>query len=215
MDKNLKTYITKYDRWLKEKLISHSSKVIPVNESLDGIKHMIPSVQAIDILEKAHLITLAECICRQRYKRCDKPLEVCFILDETGEKWIEKGLSKKIDLAFAKTILKQANEHGLVHLTLFKPDHKVFALCSCCSCCCHDLQLVLAYGKDYLLLKSDYIAHDEPALCQDCGQCIQRCQFFARQLKDNQVSYDPEKCVGCGLCITSCPENAITLGLRT
>lgn len=58
MDKNLKSYVIKYNRWLVEKLISHSSQVIPVNESLDGIKHMIPSVQAVDILKQAQLITL-------------------------------------------------------------------------------------------------------------------------------------------------------------
>ncbi len=214
MDNNLKSYIDKYDRWLDEKSISYSSKVVPVNESIEEIKQVIPSKQAIDILKQARVITLAECICRKRYKRCDKPLEVCFVLDEAGEKWIEKGISKQVTLTEARQVLKEANKTGLIHLSLFQPDHKLFALCSCCSCCCHDLQLVLSYGKEYLMLKSDYIATDDTDLCQDCGQCVDRCQFNARRLEENALVYDPKKCSGCGLCITTCPEGAINMQIR-
>ena len=128
MDANLKGYINKYDKWLEQDLISHSSKVIPIKESLDNVKHIIPSQQAMRILKEARLISLAKCVCRQRYKNCDRPLEVCFVLNESGEKWIEKKLSREIDFKEAKIILKQANQTGLVHLTLYKPDHEVFAL---------------------------------------------------------------------------------------
>ena len=211
MDANLKGYITKYDKWLEQDLISYSSKIIPIGESLDNVKHIIPSQQAMQILKKARLITIAKCVCRQRYKNCDKPLEVCFILNESGEKWIEKGLSRKIDLDEAKTILKQTNQAGLVHLTLYKPDHEVFALCSCCSCCCHDLQLVMKYGKEYILTKSDYIAQDDPDKCIQCGQCAERCEFNARKYEDMEMAYNPELCYGCGLCITTCPEKAIVM----
>jgi len=141
-------------------------------------------------------------------------LEVCFILNETGGKWIEKGLSKKVHFNEAITILKQANLKGLVHLTLFKPDHEIFALCSCCSCCCHDLQLVLKYGKEYILLKSDYIAQDDPDKCIHCGECIDRCEFNARKYEDTEMVYDPKRCYGCGLCITTCPEKAIFLNQK-
>jgi len=211
MDENLKGYINKYDKWLEQGLISSSSKVIPVTESLDNVKHIIPSQQALEILNQARLITLARCTCRQKYNHCDKPLEVCFVLNETGEKWIEKGLSRSIDLAEAQTILKQANRHGLVHLTLFKPDHEVFALCSCCSCCCHDLQLVLTYGKNYIMTRSDYLAKDDTDTCIHCSQCVDRCEFGARTREDTKMRYDPDRCYGCGLCITTCPENAICL----
>lgn len=124
---------------------------------------------------------------------------------------MEKGFSKKINLDEAKTILKQANQNGLIHLTLYKPDHEVFALCSCCSCCCHDLQLVLRYGKEYILTKSDYIAQDDSDKCIQCGQCADRCEFNARKYNDQELTYDPELCYGCGLCITTCPENAIIM----
>ena len=84
MDTNLEGYINKYDKWLEQDLISYSSKVIPIKESMDNVKHIIPSQQAMQILKKARLITIAKCICRQRYKNCDKPLEVCFILTKSN-----------------------------------------------------------------------------------------------------------------------------------
>lgn len=214
MDTYLEGYINKYDKWLKKDLITYSSRVIPIGESLDNVKHIIPSQQAIEILKDARLITLAECVCRKRYKNCDKPLEVCFVLNETGKTWHTKGLSKKIDLDEAKTILKQANHTGLVHMTLYKPDHEIFALCSCCSCCCHDLQLVMTYGKDYILTASDYIARDDKNLCIHCGECVDRCEFNAREYENNEMVYTSGQCYGCGLCITTCPEKAIDLIIK-
>lgn len=214
MDKHLKSYIDKYDRWLKEKTISHSSRVIPIKESIEEVQQVIPSEQALDILKKAELITLAECDCRKRYKRCDKPLEVCFILDDAGQKWIQKKLSRKIDIQTAEKILEQANKSGLVHMTLYQPDHKVFALCSCCSCCCHDLQLVLDHGKSYIMLKSDFIAEDDIELCQSCGECVERCEFRARSFKDHTLLYNADLCTGCGLCMTTCDFGAIRMTPR-
>ncbi len=211
MDAYLKGFIDKYDKWLAQDLISYSSKVIPVKASIKNIKHIIPSLQAEQILRDAGLITLAKCVCRQRYKNCDKPLEVCFVLNETGEKWIEKGLSRKVALDEAETALEKARQTGLVHMTLYKPDHEIFALCSCCACCCHDLQLVTTYGKEYILSKSDYKAEDDQENCIHCGECVKRCEFNARKYNRGQMSYDPALCYGCGLCITTCPENAIVL----
>jgi NAD-dependent dihydropyrimidine dehydrogenase PreA subunit len=214
MDTNLTTYINKYDKWLDEKTISHSSRVIPVKESLENVKHVLPTNQAEQILSEADCITLADCTCRRKYQNCDNPLEVCFVLNRSGEQWIEKGLSRKVSLDQARETLKQANRSGLVHMTLYKPDHEVFALCSCCACCCHDLQLVLSYGKRYILMHADFIAVDDPDLCLHCGACVDRCQFDARKITDDTLIYQQDLCYGCGLCITTCPAGAIQMALR-
>lgn len=211
MDANLTKYINKYDRWLEEKTITVSSRVIPVNESIRDERHILPSAQALEILRQARLITLAECTCRKRYRNCDKPLEVCFILNETGEKWMADGRSRPVSLETAETILKEANKHGLVHMTLYQPDHEIFAFCSCCACCCHDLQLVLTYGKDYIISRSDYTVLDDPDRCTACGICVERCEFGARTVSDDGVCLDPDRCYGCGLCVTTCPEDAIKM----
>jgi len=214
MDEWLKKYIDKYDKLISEKKISFSSKVIPVNKSLQHVQHILPSAQVEEILKGAELITLAKCICRLKYKNCDKPLEVCFVLNDVGKKWIADGYSKKVTIDEALEAIKRANENGLVHLSLYMPDHELFALCSCCPCCCHDLQLLLSYGKDYITVKSDYVAVDDPEHCSDCGICIDRCAFKARDFENEKLVYDQDKCYGCGLCVTTCPEDSISLRER-
>ncbi len=211
MDSYLKSLIDKYDDWIKKDLIEHSSKIIPIEKSIKGQKHILPQVQVDKILQDAAMIVLAECTCRKRYKKCDKPLEVCFIFNNSAQKWLDKGKGKKIGLTEAREVLKQADKAGLVHMTLYKPDHEIFALCSCCSCCCHDLQLVLFWGKSYITAKSDYIAQDDENSCIHCGECSHRCPFDARTFDKSVMCYTPDACYGCGLCITTCPEKAISL----
>lgn len=214
MDDWLKKYMDKYDRLIAEQKISYSSKVIPVNESLQQVQYILPSAQVEEILRGAELITLAKCICRMQYKKCEKPLEVCFILNAVGKKWIAEGFSREVTLDTALEVITLANKNGLIHLSLYMPDHEVFALCSCCSCCCHDLQLLLAYDKHYVTVKSDYLAVDDPKRCSHCGLCVDRCAFKARTLEMEKLVYDQEKCYGCGLCLTTCPEGSIGLQKR-
>ena len=211
MDEFLSKYITKYDRWLADKTISFSSKVIPVGESLTATKQVLPSQQAEKIIEDARLIALARCLCRTRYNNCDKPRHVCLILNESGEKWIAQGKAEEISLGRAKEALKTAEQTGLVHMTLHMPDHEIFAFCSCCTCCCHDLQLVVKYGKDYILENGDYTATGVPEDCTDCGACTDRCMFGARLLEEGALQYNADRCVGCGLCVSACPTGEIKM----
>lgn len=210
-DSFLKKYSDKYDTWFEQDLIDYSSKVIPIQEALVAEQQILPNCQALEVLTKAEKIALAKCTCRDRYKHCDKPLEVCFILNETADAWIEKNKARPINLDEAREILKLVNQSGLVHMTLFKPNRKIFAFCSCCPCCCHDLQLLLKWGKSQLTARSDYIAQDDSERCVSCGECIDRCPFEARAFNDQEIIYSPEHCYGCGLCVTTCPEEAIQL----
>ncbi len=213
MDSYLQGLIDKYNKWINKDLIEFSSKVVPVGESIDNIKHVIPSQQAMEILKNAKIVAHGNCICRTKYKNCDRPLDVCFTLNGSAERWIKEGRAKKIEIKDAKSILKRANQAGLVHMSLFQPDHEIFALCSCCPCCCHDLQLLMRFGKEYVTTKSDYIAKDDKDICINCGECEDRCGFSARVFENNEMHYEPNKCYGCGLCITTCPENAIKMVL--
>ena len=48
----------------------------------------------------------------------------------------------------------------------------------------------------------------------DCGLCVDRCQFGARELVHGSLSIDQDPCFGSGLCVSSCPTYAITLVAR-
>jgi MinD superfamily P-loop ATPase len=131
-----------------------------------------------------------------------------------SKKWLEDGYAREVTLDEALEVITLANKNGLVHLTLHMPDHELFALCSCCSCYCHDLQLLLSHGKDYITVKSDYVARDDPEKCSDCGLCMDRCGFKARYFENEKMVFDQDRCCGCGLCLTTCPEESISLRRR-
>jgi len=201
----------KYDGWITDGRISFSSKIIPVNESLSAQQWVLPTAKVEKIVGDASFIALAKCICRSHYHKCDRPLEVCLVLNKAGEQFVGKGKARQISLPEAIDVLRKANEEGLVHLSLYQPDHEIIALCSCCSCCCHDLQLILKHNRSDLVMRSEYVSVTDPDLCIHCGNCASRCVFGARTFENNQMQYNQKACLGCGLCVTPCPVQATAM----
>ncbi len=213
-DPFLEKRIIRYDKWLKKGKISASSKVIPVSESLSGQQWVLPTEQVKEILGNAESVAVQNCACRSHYNRCDKPLEVCFLLNSVGDKFVSSGKARYVSSAEISEILKKANENGLVHLALYMPDHEIFALCSCCSCCCHELQIVRLTERKELMVRSEYIAVTDFEICVHCGECVDRCFFKARIYDGKEMGYNPQACLGCGLCVEICPADATTMVLR-
>ena len=214
VDSFLAKFINKYDEWLDKGQISFSSRVIPVEESFKAKQWVIPTEQVVELLRGAKSIALTNCACRTNYKRCDNPLEVCLILNEVGDQRVKAGKARHIPFVDAIDVLRNANEKGLIHLSLYMPNHELFALCSCCPCCCHDLQLVQQHGREDLMIHSEYIAITSLDDCTHCGECVDRCGFSARSIEDDIMKYDADECLGCGLCVTSCPSEATSMELR-
>ncbi len=210
-DAFLEDRLSCYDMWLREDLIQVSSRVVPVNESLKATQWVLPTEQALEILRNSRSFALTQCLCRSHYKRCSNPLDVCLMLNDVADKYVKDSIAQNISLEEAKAVLSQANARGLVHLTLYNPDHNVYALCSCCSCCCHDLQLLKSYRREDLIARSDYVARTDPTKCTDCGICIERCVFEARIWDNDRLKCSSDKCYGCGLCVTTCPVDAIVM----
>ncbi|MCP4671850.1 MAG: 4Fe-4S dicluster domain-containing protein [Desulfobacula sp.] len=210
MDSYLTKYSNRYDRWLREGKIAYTSRVIPIEKSLEAKQWVIPTQQAISILTQADSFALTECACRINYQ-CDKPREVCFLLNQVADKAVEKNKARRVDKNEALQVLHSAGEAGLVHMSLYRPGQEVFALCNCCSCCCHDLQLLIKYKRTELVVHSEFMAATDETLCTDCGLCTKSCPFNARDLTDKGLAFDPERCYGCGVCIPMCPERAIEM----
>ena len=215
MDSFLAERLEKYNDWLEKGKIDYSSKVIPASDSLTRTQWVLPSQQVIELLKTEQVIGLADCVCRSHYNNCGSPKTVCLLLGKCGEKAIAAGHARRVNLQEAAEVLEIADKHGLVHLSLYRPDHRLYALCSCCACCCHDLRLLLEYDQKRLVVHSDYIATVDENLCTHCGICVQRCVFEARFEEQNRIGFRPDDCFGCGLCETTCPENAITMVLRS
>lgn len=214
MDSFLQKYLDRFEAWSKEGSISHSSRVIPVGTSHDPKQWILPSEQALEILRHARVIGLQNCVCRQHYSHCSNPTEVCLVLDTVAETLIGKEIAREITQNEASEVLRKADIHGLVHLSLYMPDHQVFALCSCCSCCCHDLHLVREHHHREMIAHADYIAVTNSQECTKCMLCVGRCVFNARINDDGEMKYDPAECLGCGLCVSVCCPGATVMERR-
>lgn len=169
----------------------------------------------MEILKNSKSFAITNCGCRTKYKNCDNPIETCFYLDDAADKLVRREKARYISLEEATKKLTLANQHGLIHLTIYHPKHKIKALCSCCECCCHDLQIMRNFKRPDYISHSDYIAELDKSSCINCGLCVQRCIFNALSTEETIVTYNSIKCYECGLCTTTCPTNSITLKHRT
>ncbi|MHA1603813.1 MAG: hypothetical protein ACTSWF_04085 [Candidatus Freyarchaeota archaeon] len=129
--------------------------MIAIEKAMPTTQHVLPTQQAIEHLKKAELCALTRCGCRVAFGNCDNPLDTYLILDEEAEHLIARGLAKEITLEEAERTLEIADKAGLVHLTLYLPGQRVYAVCSCCPCCCNELQALLNYGKTFFVAESD------------------------------------------------------------
>jgi NAD-dependent dihydropyrimidine dehydrogenase PreA subunit len=213
-----KEYVDKiearYGKLIAEGKMTRSSKVVPINRSLKPKQWVLPSSQALEILKASDAVALASCLCRELAGRCDAPREVCFHLGGFARKTVERNEGRFVSMEEAEEVLRLAERSGLVHLTLFDPERKVFALCSCCECCCHDFHLLKNRGRVDLVAHSEFIAATDLMLCADCGECVPLCHFGARKMAEGRLVYDKETCYGCGLCVPACPVGATVMKPR-
>lgn len=188
-DKYLEERLAKFDKWIQEGKIPSSSKVIPLQESLSGLQWVLPTQQVVQLLRNLRVLALADCDCRVRYNHCDNPREICILTNDTADRWVAEGKARYIGIEEAQERLKLAHEYGLVHLTFYNPEQYIYALCSCCECCCHDLQFLKKYQRPDLIAHADYVAAVDTGACVSCGTCVRRCIFGAQEEDDGAVIF--------------------------
>ncbi len=183
---------------LEKEIVSAMTAVtVPVNMRLEGQQRILDLSEMKKILRDAKLVSLGECGCRKQLKKCDAPLDVCISLDKEAEDTINKGLGKEANLKQALEALERSHEAGLVHIAYtFKGNEKPNVICSCCSCCCHSMSALVRFGIPEAVVSSKYVAVNNPETCINCGTCVERCQFRARQLKKGKLLYNKARCFG-------------------
>ncbi len=208
------------DEWTREELMRDyvaemTPVTVPVNITIHGQQTILDLTSVETILRTAEVIALEDCGCRIKLQKCGAPVDVCLSLDERAREAMKQG-ARRISLAQALVTLKRSHEAGLVHLAFtWKGKEKPEVICSCCSCCCHSLSALVRFGIPDHVVASEYVAQQNYYTCSNCGTCVQRCQFHARQLNsDNKLVFNPDRCFGCGLCITTCSTKSITLVRR-
>jgi Pyruvate/2-oxoacid:ferredoxin oxidoreductase delta subunit len=191
---------------------------IPVNIEL-GAQHRVYDFSEVkDILRSSQRYAVQECGCKRRHDNCDSPRDICLAVNQYADEVLNQNntTSKEINFAEALDVIRRSHEAGLVPMAyVMKGDDVPFLICNCCPCCCHTLGSLVRKGLHTEILTSKFIAEDDDNLCNDCGECVERCVFQAREIFDGNLHYDSHKCFGCGLCVSICPTGAIHLTPRS
>jgi electron transport complex protein RnfB len=188
-------------------------RTIPVGESIDQQTEVMAYEQAEAMVRAEKVFAVANCICRQELRLlgegCDKPLESCMSFGVAAKHALHTGRARAISQEEALTILRKAEEAGLV-LQPANARHPLF-ICTCCGCCCGVLRSMKLHPKPASIVSSAFVAALNAETCAGCGTCETRCQMEAVYLEDGQAALDLDRCIGCGLCVTTCSTGSLSL----
>jgi Pyruvate/2-oxoacid:ferredoxin oxidoreductase delta subunit len=206
--------------WTREHLEKHyvgkmKAVTLPVNVTISGKQRILDMSELEEILRSAKVISQGDCYCRKKMRNCIEPMDGCLCLDDEAIVEIERYDGKEITVDEALESMKRTHDAGLVHMAyVYEGKDKPDVICSCCRCCCHSLSAALRFGYSDHVFFSKMVANQDPELCEDCGDCVDRCQFQARFIEDDRLQFQQDKCAGCGVCLTQCPTEAITMVKR-
>jgi electron transport complex protein RnfB len=201
-----------HDLWQKAPQI----RTIPVGESIDPQLEVMQYERAEELVRSQHTFSVAPCICRQEKQiagdGCDKPLMTCLGFGIAAEYYIRNGWGQAISQEEALSLLKRAEEVGLV----LQPGNAKEAafICMCCGCCCGILRALKLHPKPASIVSSSFQATLNLEACDGCGTCATRCQMEAIYLDDGKARLDLDRCIGCGLCVSTCPTEALSLARK-
>jgi len=218
LDKELAEMV---DQYHKEEFSHNFHKIggmflrtVPVHKSVPVTHHVAMYDDAVEILKRQERIVVAECICRKKQKvlgsGCEKRVEACFMFGSMEQLYIDRGMGRQIDLDEAASILKEAQESGLV--TQPGTAQNPAGMCNCCGDCCGVLISIKEHPRPAELVCSNYFAMVDRELCAGCETCLERCQMEAIDMdEDNIAVVNRDRCIGCGLCVISCSTEAMRL----
>ena len=195
-------------------------KVIPLNVNLDTETKFLPSQEILALLSRSKVTGISNCYCRETQRKhsgtpnCDHPIKTCIHIGfgkSLREIPYKSENLEKVSKSEIKQLLEESDKRGLVHQIIYFPNPLFYYIvCNCCPCCCVIMNKFLKSGSPQII-KSDFIAFTDISKCTNCGICEQRCNFGARKLVNDKLSFFKDFCFGCGMCVSECPKEAIIL----
>jgi Pyruvate/2-oxoacid:ferredoxin oxidoreductase delta subunit len=190
-------------------------KVIPINRVIKPELEIYPYEQAEEIINRAKSWGVRECICKKQQdllgNKCQYPAKICLNFSSRENTFENHRLTTAITKEQALEYLRKAEESGLVHCSMnIQTGHEY--ICNCCTCCCGVLRALTKREQPHAFVKSNFIIAVDEDLCGSCATCLDRCQFDALTLNEDDIcEVDINRCVGCGVCAIKCPEDALAL----
>ena len=196
-------------------------RIIPVEQSLDAVEEIILPSQTVEaIINKFDDIAVGHCFCRQRRSllgdacKTNAPVLNCFSFGKSARHTSAQGFARKVSREEALTILKEAEQAGLIHKA-FHPGSRESSpetsICNCCKDCCDTLR-IWRDGTLPMINSTNTLSVIDVDACTGCGTCLEWCPTDAIALNEDGVAQRDERaCLGCGVCARFCPESAISL----
>lgn len=196
-------------------------RYIPIREAVEGPFQAVYPYEAMEVvIRRARTIAVAHCSCRMTARllgkaACDHPLEVCMKYDELAEYVIERELARQITAEEALSIIRLAEESGLVHM-VDNSQEGIKHTCNCCEHACWNVGPIARrrLARDDIMATYFLRSTDEEA-CIGCGACVEVCPVHALVMGEQLPTVDEAVCIGCGLCANHCPNAAARLKRRT
>jgi ferredoxin len=195
-------------------------RVLPVEETVRPSNRVLDIDSARKIYQKAELITAVPCVCRTQARAngrgmdCPAPeRSVCMQTNAYAERIRERELSEVLTREEALSRLGDAEDAGLVHFVVnVVSEDNSYINCNCCSCCCLGI-ILINNGYPGIFAPSRFRIRMDEENCVGCGECVDRCLFFAISLEEGEETalINLDKCYGCGNCVTACPNDALSL----
>jgi electron transport complex protein RnfB len=159
---------------------------------------------------------IANCLCRQLKDMQGSPCrysdlrETCLqIGTDHARQYVEMGIAHYISKEEAFDLLEKFQQAGFI----LQPENSLHpeTICCCCGDCCLPLTMIARSPRPAALYASNYFVEVDPALCNGCGVCVERCQLGARALEEGISVVNLDRCIGCGNCVVTCEQDATRL----
>jgi Na+-translocating ferredoxin:NAD+ oxidoreductase subunit B len=186
-------------------------RVIPIDKKIKIGAKILPYEDVYEMIDKAEVMGVSNCACREFEQNCDSPREGCMLFGATCTYMVERGFGRYLSKDEMVLKLKEFDGMGLVRQVNNTSD-RLEIVCHCCSCCCGFLSAMKNFNNPRAFTRSAFLPVRDIDKCVGCGVCAnKRCPMNAIEMKDRLPFLNAEKCIGCGLCSTGCENGAIVM----
>jgi ferredoxin len=191
---------------------------IPVQKVVEQHNHVVSADLISEMIRHHEDLAVANvCQCRQSLrfmgKTCKRatPEDGCLIFGSFAKETIRVGDGRRVSREEMRNIVEDRWRKNLVLLTGNVAPHSPNAICTCCECCCHLLEVVNDYDGKHMIANPHYVARVDEQACTSCMKCKKACNTGAHELVAKKHVVHQDRCIGCGLCVTACQEGVVTM----
>ena len=171
-------------------------RVIPIEQAIDGESRRASYEELSKHIEEHNLFSVSNCSCRTvreiMGEGCGHLKEdMCIQMGHAAEYYIRTGRGRKVEKDEVYSILRKAEENGLMHeIPNLDGEGKTHAICNCCGCGCLSMRTAEMFlNAD--MVRSNYVSQVDKDKCVACGQCVENCPVNALQLGQKVCSSKP------------------------